>query len=97
MIDLRGVPLKPGKISGVAAMRKAAALILGLALKGQTNFARSIWKFDRVYNPDRQFADHQRPVKYEIRPPAPAVAKIKDRSQLYVHTRAEPARRQGVG
>jgi len=82
---------------GVAAMRKAAGLIIGLALKGQTNFARSIWKFDRVYNADRQFADHQKPVTYEIRPPAPAVAKVTDRTQLYVHGRAEPARRQSVG
>ena len=79
---------------GAAAMRKAAGLIIGLALKGQTNFARSIWKFDRVYNADRQFADHQQPVRYEIRPPAPAVAKVRDRSQLYIHGRAEPARRQ---
>jgi magnesium-protoporphyrin IX monomethyl ester (oxidative) cyclase len=77
-------------------MRKAAGLILGLALKGQTNFARSIWKFDRVYNADRQFADHQKPVVYEIRPPAPAVAKVTDRTQLYVHGRAEPQRRQGA-
>jgi magnesium-protoporphyrin IX monomethyl ester (oxidative) cyclase len=81
---------------GVAAMRKAAGLIIGLTLQGQTNFARSIWKFDRVYNPNRQFADHQKPVTYEIRPPAPAVAKVKDRTQLYVHGRAEPQRRQGA-
>jgi magnesium-protoporphyrin IX monomethyl ester (oxidative) cyclase len=81
---------------GVAAMRKAAGLIIGLALKGQTNFARSIWKFDRVYNARRQFADHQQPVKYEIRPPAPAVAKVKDRTELYVHGRAESARRSVV-
>jgi magnesium-protoporphyrin IX monomethyl ester (oxidative) cyclase len=74
---------------GAQAMRDAAGLILRLALKGQTNFARSIWKFDRVYNAKRQFADHQQPVTYAIRPPPPAVAVARDPAQLYVHPRAK--------
>jgi hopanoid C-3 methylase len=69
---------------GVAALRKAALLILRLALQGQTNFARAIWKFDRVYNADRQFSDHQQKVTYAIRPPPAA----KDRGELFVHPRA---------
>jgi hopanoid C-3 methylase HpnR len=82
---------------GVAALRKAAALILRLALQGQTNFARAIWRFDRVYNADRQFADHQQPVTYAIRPPPPAA---KGRAELFVHSRARahagPERRVGA-
>jgi magnesium-protoporphyrin IX monomethyl ester (oxidative) cyclase len=82
------------KHMGAQAMRDAAGLILRLALKGQTNFARSIWKFDRVYNPQRQFADHQRPVAYTIRPPRPPGAAPRDPAQLYVHPRREGAKRQ---
>src|SRR5207245_11376549 len=54
---------------GVAAIRQTASLALGLLLRGQTNFLRSIWKFSRVYNAERQSGDHQRPVTYAMRPP----------------------------
>ncbi len=81
---------------GAKAMRDAAGIILKLALQGQTNFARSIWKFDRVYNAKRQFADHQQAVRYAIRPPPPAVATAKDSVDLYVHPRREHAKRQAV-
>jgi hypothetical protein len=29
-----------------------------------------LWKFNSVYNPDRQFAEHSREVKYAMRPPS---------------------------
>jgi magnesium-protoporphyrin IX monomethyl ester (oxidative) cyclase len=82
------------KHMGTRAMRDTAGLILKLALQGQTNFARSIWKFDRVYNAKRQFADHRQPVTYAIRPPPPAIAAARDPTQLYVHPRRENAKRQ---
>src|SRR5213594_413269 len=84
---------------GVAAIRQTASLALGLLLRGQTNFVRSIWKFSRVYNAERQYGDHQRPVTYAMRPPqAPGSARPRP-AQLYVHVpsssgragRAEPA------
>ena len=37
------------------------------------------------YNPDRQYADHQRPVEYEIRPPRPLAATKPTKAELYVH------------
>ena len=78
---------------GVAVLRKAAKLMGRLALEGQFNFIQSIWKFNKVYNADRQFADHQQPVVYRIRPPAPLAPLSKDRSELYIHPKA---RRAGV-
>ncbi|NBM17294.1 hopanoid C-3 methylase HpnR [Streptomyces sp. GC420] len=72
-----------------------AARVLGRNLMhGQTNFARMLWKFNRVYNPGRQFADHQRPVRYEL--PQPQRLDVGDRKQLYVHTRG-PAPVRGPG
>jgi hopanoid C-3 methylase HpnR len=63
-----------------------AARILGHNLaRGQTNFARMLWKFDKVYNAERQYADHQRPVNFEL--PPPPQAPPGSRRQLYVHNR----------
>ena len=56
----------------------------------QTNFARMLWKFNSVYNADRQYADHQRPVRYQLPLPQPALPG--GRRQLYVHTRPAPPR-----
>ncbi len=57
---------------GFAALKTTAALAARLLLKGQTNFVRMLWKFNSVYNPELQLADHRRPVKYEMRLPTPA-------------------------
>jgi magnesium-protoporphyrin IX monomethyl ester (oxidative) cyclase len=70
---------------GLAALRKTAGIAARLALRGQTNFLRMIWRFDRVYNAQRQLADHARPVTYAMRPPpAPGAVKLRPRD-LYVH------------
>ena len=69
---------------GFAALRDTAKIAARLALRGQTNFVRSLWKFSRVYSPDRQVGDHERPVTYAMRPPAPPIARPKP-SQLFVH------------
>jgi magnesium-protoporphyrin IX monomethyl ester (oxidative) cyclase len=69
---------------GMAALRKTAAAAAGLALRGQTNFLRMLWKFGSVYNTQRQFADHQRPVTYAMRPPA-AVASRPRARDLFIH------------
>ncbi len=68
-----------------------AARVLGRNLAhGQTNFARMLWKFNKVYNAGRQHADHQRPVRYEL--PLPPLAPPGDRRQLYVHARPAASR-----
>jgi magnesium-protoporphyrin IX monomethyl ester (oxidative) cyclase len=72
---------------GHAALRKAAGLMLRLALQGQTNFLRSIWKFNRVYNAERQFGDHQKPVRYAMRPPPANTLGAEGKAALYVHPR----------
>jgi magnesium-protoporphyrin IX monomethyl ester (oxidative) cyclase len=46
--------------------------------RGQTNFVRMLWKFNSVYNAKRQVADHERPVKYEMRLPTV----VADRKQI---------------
>ena len=55
-----------------------------LLAHGQTNFLKMLFKFNSVYDPKLQMADHARPVRYEISlPPAPR-AKV-DPIALYVH------------
>ncbi|MEN3585595.1 hopanoid C-3 methylase HpnR [Streptomyces sp. ZYX-F-203] len=74
-----------------------AARVLGRnLLHGQTNFARMLWKFNRVYNPRRQIADHAMPVRYEL--PLPQRVDVGDRRRLYIHDRADSRgpRRQGA-
>ena len=71
-----------------------AARILGANLaRGQTNFARMLWKFNKVYNAGRQSADHQRHADYEL--PLPGHAAPGDRRQLYIHSRPLTSRSGG--
>ena len=70
---------------GFAGIRGAARRALGLALHGQTNFLKSLWKFSRVYHPDRQHADHAQPITYAMRPPAPPLTSRPRSSTLYIH------------
>jgi magnesium-protoporphyrin IX monomethyl ester (oxidative) cyclase len=79
---------------GVAGLAKTAKIAAGLAMRGQTNFLRMLWRFSRVYDGTRQYADHQRPVRYEL--PVPdhrSMAAPRDRRELYVHPRAAAAGR----
>ncbi|MFL5257608.1 MAG: hopanoid C-3 methylase HpnR [Rhodopila sp.] len=75
---------------GLAAIRQTMGIIGGLLLRGQTNFLRTVWKFNSVFNPALQMADHARPVGYEL--PLPPAAAILDKRALYVH---KPAGRRG--
>ncbi|MFC8919622.1 hopanoid C-3 methylase HpnR [Streptomyces sp. NPDC057116] len=62
--------------------------VLGRTLaRGQTNFARMLWKFGSVYNVRRQMADHRRPVRYELPLPRHS-ATPPGRQDLFIHTRA---------
>ena len=78
---------------GVAALAKTSGIVARQLLHGQTNFAKMIWKFDQVYNADRQYSEHLREARYLLPPPAAPVAAVAtpDRAQqLYVHA---PGRR----
>jgi hopanoid C-3 methylase len=82
---------------GWAAVREAGALAVQALLRGQTNYVRMMWKFASVYNADRQFGDHQREVRYELRPRRPlAVAKPR-KGELFVHTAPVAAPRPAAG
>lgn len=56
---------------GLTALKNTARIAARLLLRGQTNFVRMLWKFNRVYHPELQLGDHHQPVKYEMRLPAP--------------------------
>lgn len=70
---------------GFAPLKDTSILAAKLLLRGQTNFARMLWKFSSVYNANRQLADHAREVKYEITPPSPADPARTDHKLLFVH------------
>jgi hopanoid C-3 methylase len=76
---------------GLAAMRQTLGITSKLLLQGQTNFLRMIWKFNSVFNPALQMADHARPVRYEL-PVRPDFTATVDKRALYIH---KPAGRRG--
>jgi hopanoid C-3 methylase len=81
---------------GVAALAKTSGIVARQLLHGQTNFVKMIWKFDQVYNADRQHSEHLREAEYLLRPPgspADGPAGAFDRRDLYVHA---PARRRSA-
>ncbi|HTY76247.1 MAG TPA: hopanoid C-3 methylase HpnR [Candidatus Bathyarchaeia archaeon] len=65
-------------------------------MRGQTNYVNMLWKFSQVVNENRQYADHQRPVKYEMRPPKPAVKKPNP-AELFIHMPARLQKTAGGG
>jgi hopanoid C-3 methylase HpnR len=67
---------------GWRALRKAGGRSARLLLRGQTNFLRMLWKFNSVYDPALQLADHARPVTYQLPLRTAAAA---DRRGLYIH------------
>jgi hopanoid C-3 methylase len=69
---------------GFAALRETAGIAAGRLIRGQTNFVRMLWKFNSVYNPELQIADHRQPVKYEISLPPPHSEHL-DRQSMYIH------------
>jgi magnesium-protoporphyrin IX monomethyl ester (oxidative) cyclase len=78
---------------GVAALAKTSGIVARQLVHGQTNFVKMIWKFDQVYNADRQHSDHLREAQYLLRPPAAGPAEGFDRRDLYVHV---PVRRRSA-
>ena len=73
------------KFLGVSAVAKTVGVLGRQLMRGQTNFARMIWKFNSVYNPRRQYADHFRKVHYELPAPKPQEIGPRERTELYVH------------
>jgi hypothetical protein len=84
---------------GLAALKDTAFLAAKLLARGQTNFVRMLWRFNSVFNPKLQLADHARPVAYEMRlPQAPADGAARaDVQAKDLYVLRPPARRAGVG
>ncbi|MGH8012185.1 MAG: hopanoid C-3 methylase HpnR [Candidatus Binataceae bacterium] len=76
---------------GVTALRKASKTAVSLLMRGQTNFVRMLWKFNSVYNPQRQYAEHFRDVKYSMKPPRATTEARPKPAEMYVH-QPRPAR-----
>jgi hypothetical protein len=76
---------------GITALWNTCGLATRLLLRGQTNFIQMLWKFNRVYHSERQYADHFQPVQYALQPPAAGSSKP-PLSQLYVHASAASQR-----
>ncbi|AMV38925.1 hopanoid C-3 methylase HpnR [Planctomyces sp. SH-PL62] len=58
--------------------------------RGQTNTLKMLWKFNSVFDPKLQLADHKQPVRYPMSPP-PAHREVVDPHTLYIHP--SPGRR----
>jgi len=70
---------------GWHGLKEVARLAAGLAIKGQTNFLRMLWKFNSVYNADRQYADHFREARYLMQPPRRHLDGRPRAEALYIH------------
>ncbi|WP_027794630.1 hopanoid C-3 methylase HpnR [Paraburkholderia acidipaludis] len=80
---------------GWTALRGAAGQAAHLLAHGQTNFVRMLWRFNSVFDPRLQMADHERAVRYEMAPP-PAMngeARV-DMKAIFIHG---PMGRRGRG
>ena len=82
------------KFLGLRTAAGALRILSGNLARGQTNFARMLWKFNKVYNAGRLCTDHQRPVDYQLPLPPEAPGAVSDRRQLYIHTRPAASRRE---
>jgi hopanoid C-3 methylase len=69
---------------GWRALRSTAGIAAGHLLRGQTNFVKMLWKFNSVYNPQLQLADHARPVVYQM-PLPPMHATEVNHDLLFIH------------
>jgi magnesium-protoporphyrin IX monomethyl ester (oxidative) cyclase len=67
-----------------AAAKETLGIMARHLARGQTNFARMLWRFNKVYNADRQYRDHAREVHYEL--PLPDHHAV-SRKELFVHQR----------
>ena len=69
---------------GAKQLWGTATIVARLLARGQTNFLKMLFKFNSVYDPKLQMADHARPVRYEMSLPPEPRAKV-DPNALYIH------------
>jgi hopanoid C-3 methylase HpnR len=73
------------KHMGWRSLKGTAGIVARHLLRGQTNFLKSLWQFNSVFNPELQLADHRRPVKYEMTLPPERTERHIAPQALYVH------------
>lgn len=86
LVQTQGVIAR--KHLGVAAVTQTLGIIGHHLMHGQTNFVRMLWRFNKVYNAERQFGDHAKPVNYELPLPDHHAVERQDRKDLYIHPKA---------
>jgi hypothetical protein len=69
---------------GWMALRSTLGIAAGHLWRGQTNFVKMLWKFNSVYDPRLQLADHAQPVVYEMPLPPKRTSGITP-NLLYIH------------
>ncbi len=80
---------------GVAALAGTASIVARHLLRGQTNFVKMLWKFQKVYNDRIQLEDHWQPVHYQLPEPNPSPDERVERKDLYVHVPVRLSRNGG--
>jgi hopanoid C-3 methylase HpnR len=68
---------------GLRTLLGTGRVAASLLLQGQTNFVRMLWRFNSVFNPALQLADHKRAVRYEMA--LPGTREKSNRTDLYIH------------
>ena len=71
---------------GWRAARALAGILAKQWLHGQFNTTRMLFRFNKVYNAERQFGDHQQPVSYEMRRADHDGQHVVAGVELYVHS-----------
>jgi hopanoid C-3 methylase HpnR len=69
---------------GWRALKSTARIAAGHLLRGQTNFVKMLWKFNSVYDPRLQLADHAQAVAYQM-PLPPHRSNDINHDLLYIH------------
>jgi hypothetical protein len=69
---------------GWRAVRSLSGILANNLARGQTNTLKMLWKFNSIYDPRLQLADHQQPVRYELSPP-PEPKAVVDARSIYIH------------
>jgi hopanoid C-3 methylase HpnR len=69
---------------GWSGLKALAGILASNLARGQTNTLRMLWKFNSVYNPSLQLADHEQPIQYEMALP-PEPREFIDPKSIYIH------------
>jgi hopanoid C-3 methylase len=77
---------------GWSALKSTAKIAAGHLLRGQTNFVKMLWKFNSVYNPALQLADHRQSVQYEMALPPPPSEHVDPRLLYIYHAKGRQGR-----